>query len=449
VELTPLAFSQLFEEFRQPSWQAWRSVLAQITPDTRELFIAAGRGGGKSRVAALLLVWACTRRYKRAVGERVYLSILAPDRRQAAVTMAYAVGLLQSRPELERLIANETQERIELVNGCVLEVVSATKSAPRGRSYGFALIEESSFLPASDDAAADADVEVLRALSPALGRLDGSLLACIGSPYRRRGLLYDAITAGPAPDRVVVSGSTLFFNPSFSRKEVERAWKRDAVAARSEFGELDGPGIDFRSDISGLLSPESLSAVTPSGVYELVPGPPAVAHFDAATGSGADAAALAIAFRGAPVAKLALVRRWVPAFSPTAVIAEAAHVLRAFGLREIGVDRFAPGLIQDLFAEHRITATVADHDTSQGFIELLALINSQRVELLDHAVLLAELRQLERRAGLGRDRVSHPPNAHDDVAAACAGALLRAVQPIDCLHGKLVWSTSDDMGSHW
>jgi hypothetical protein len=362
---------------------------------------------------------------------------LAPDRKQAAVTMSYAVGFLRSRPELERLIENETQERVELHGGIVLEVISATKSAPRGRSYGFALIEESSFLPA-DNGAADADIEVARALGPALGRIDGSLLCVIGSPYRQRGLLFDAICEGARPDRVVVSGSTLAFNPAFSRREVERAWKHDPVSAASEYGSLDDGSITFRSDVSGLLTIAALAAVTPEGVHELEPGRTAAAAFDAATGSGSDAAALAVAFRGSP-AELACLRQWRPPFSPSQVIAEAAQLVRAYGVREVRIDRYAPGLVADLFREHRITTRVAEQDTSASFIELLAAVNSQRVRLLDVPPLLSELRQLERRAGNGRDHVSHPPRGHDDCAAACAGALLAATAPRSVLSGKVTW----------
>jgi hypothetical protein len=68
------------------------------------------------------------------------------------------------------------------------------------------------------------------------------------------------------------------------------------------------------------------------------------------------------------------------------------------------------------------------------YLELLAVVNSGRVELLDVPELLAQLRGLERRRGpSGRDRVDHRPGAHDDSVNAVAGvvSLLAGRDPSD------------------
>jgi hypothetical protein len=426
--MTPLRFARGFAEFRRPSWAAWLSVLKRVTPSIRELFVIAGRGSGKSRIVALLAAWAATRQYKRAAGEDIYIGVFGPDRRQARVTFRYIAGLLRSDPSLAALIVAETRERIELREGIIIEVITASKAAPRGRSYALAVIEEASMLPV-DDTAADPDVEILRAIRPALGRVPGSLLCVIGTPYARRGVLYDAWRAGDAPDRLVIAADTLTLNPSFDRATIDRAFEVDPIAARSEYGR-DGT-ITFREDVSGLLADEALQAIVPAGVREVAPDAlegACVAHFDAATGSGNDAAALAIAERGNP-ARLLCIRRWRPPFSPAAVIAEAAALLRRYRVNEVGIDRFAPGLVADRFRDHGIAAHVAERDTSAAFLDLLALVNSRRVSLLDDAALLNELRRLERRPGAGgRDQIAHAPQGHDDLAAAAAQALIAAAQ---------------------
>lgn len=424
--MRPLKFAIGFAEFRRPSWAAWRDVLKRITPNVRELYVIAGRGSGKSRIVSLLATWAATREYRRAPGEEVYVGVFGPDRRQARVTFRYIVGLLRSDPSLSALIVSETRERIELRDGVTIEVITASKAAPRGRSYALAVIEEASMLPV-DDMAADPDVEIVRAIRPALGRVPGSLLCVIGTPYARRGVLYDAWRAGDAPDRLVVAADTLTLNPSFERATIERAFEVDPVAARSEYGR-DG-SIEFRSDVSGLIADEALQAVVPAGVRELAPDAiegTCTAHFDAATGSGSDAAALAVAERGNP-ARLVCVRRWKPPFSPSAIIAEAAALLRRYRVSEVGIDRYAPGLVADRFRDHDVTTRVAERDTSTAFLDLLALVNSRRVALLDEPALLNELRRLERRPGAGgRDHISHAPSGHDDLAAAAAQALIAA-----------------------
>jgi hypothetical protein len=54
--------------------------------------------------------------------------------------------------------------------------------------------------------------------------------------------------------------------------------------------------------------------------------------------------------------------------------------------------------------------------------DLLPLLNSGRVELLDHPRSVAQLCGLERRTARGgRDSIDHAPGAHDDLANAVAG----------------------------
>ena len=294
--------------------------------------MTAGAGSGKSRIVSLLACAFACRRYKLAPGEQVYIGVFAPDRKQAAITYRYIVGLLRARPELWALVERETRDRLELRGNVVVEVLTASAAAPRGRAYALVIVEEASMLPA-EETASDPDVELVRAVRPALARVPGSLLAVIGTPYRRAGVLDDAWRAGEAEDRVVVATDTLSLNPTFRRREVERAFEVDPIAAASEYGR-DGE-IAFLSDVAALLTEAAIAAVVPLGVRELAPRSREVrvrAHFDAATGSGSDSAALAIAFSGLP-AELAAVRRWRPPFSPVVAVGGGHTVqeLRAAG----------------------------------------------------------------------------------------------------------------------
>jgi hypothetical protein len=64
---------------------------------------------------------------------------------------------------------------------------------------------------------------------------------------------------------------------------------------------------------------------------------------------------------------------------------------------------------------------------SDLYRDLLPLLNSHRVDLLDYPRLVNQLTSLERHvARSGRDTIDHPPRGHDDLANAVAGALLAA-----------------------
>ena len=64
---------------------------------------------------------------------------------------------------------------------------------------------------------------------------------------------------------------------------------------------------------------------------------------------------------------------------------------------------------------------------SELYLELLPMINSGQVELLDHPRLFAQLCRLEAEDSAWRPyTIYHAPGAHDDLANAAAGALVTA-----------------------
>lgn len=183
--------------------------------------------------------------------------VFGPAQRQARLTFNYCRGLLKSRPDLEALIVRETANTITTSTGVTLEVLSATMAAPRGRSYALAVVEEAAYLPQTDSA--NPDVELLRALRPALARVPGSLLAVVSSPYAKRGILWQAWQQhqdGGRPGVAVVHAPTLLLNPQFDKAAVDQAFKDDPASARAEFSAL------FRDDIESYVSVEAVRPVS-------------------------------------------------------------------------------------------------------------------------------------------------------------------------------------------
>jgi hypothetical protein len=118
-----------------------------------------------------------------------------------------------------------------------------------------------------------------------------------------------------------------------------------------------------------------------------------------------------------------------PPYSPEAATAEVAAWMRRRGVLEVVGDRFAGELPRDAFRRHGLQYRVSDLDTSAVYLELLVLVNSGRVRLLDHPELLRQLRGLERMRGRGgQDRVDHRRGAHDDLATAAAQAIVQAAR---------------------
>ena len=80
-----------------------------------------------------------------------------------------------------------------------------------------------------------------------------------------------------------------------------------------------------------------------------------------------------------------------------------------------------------IFREHGINYVPSDKMKSDIYLNLLPLLNSNQIELLDNKRLISQLCGLERRtARSGKDSIDHAPSGHDDMVNAAAGALLLA-----------------------
>jgi hypothetical protein len=91
-------------------------------------------------------------------------------------------------------------------------------------------------------------------------------------------------------------------------------------------------------------------------------------------------------------------------------------------------DRFGGSWPAERFAVHGIKYEAAEKTKSQIYGELLPLLNSGRVDLLDNPRLVSQLCALERKTARGgRDSIDHPPGGHDDLCNAAGGALTLCV----------------------
>jgi hypothetical protein len=109
-------------------------------------------------------------------------------------------------------------------------------------------------------------------------------------------------------------------------------------------------------------------------------------------------------------------------------VAEFATLLKAYGVLAVRGDRYGGVWPRERFCVHGVDYQPSSKTTSDIYLELLPILNSNRAELLDHARLVMQLCQLERHAaGSGKDSIRHAPGSHDDVINAAAGAIVTAL----------------------
>ena len=450
--------------FRGDTWGPWRAFLAalfalpmsdaalelyqahtgrQTAPMApfKEAALIIGRRGGKSRVLAAVAVFlACFRDYAPhlAPGEVPTIGVLAADRRQARTVFRYTLGLLQKVPLLAGEIVDETADTIMLRNGTAIEIGTASLRSSRGYTYAAVIADESAFWR-SDETSANPDSEIFRALRPGMATIPGAILLNASSPYRKRGVLWEAYRRHYGKDDAPVlvwQAPTLAMNPGLDPAIVAEAYESDPEAAEAEYG------ARFRSDLSDFVSREAVEACVIPGRIELPRATRHVAFVDPSGGS-ADAMTLAIAHNESGVAVLDAVRERKPPFSPEDVVQDFAAVLKSYGLSSVTGDRYAGEWPRERFRVHGITYDLSERTKGAIYMDALPLLNSRKVELLEHRTLISQLCGLERRTARGgRDSIDHAPGSHDDVANAALGALLLAGggSSFDSLYG---WVNND------
>ncbi|MCU7807330.1 MAG: hypothetical protein KZQ73_05605 [Candidatus Thiodiazotropha sp. (ex Semelilucina semeliformis)] len=446
------------EMFAGESWSAWRALLYGFyglpLSDTEterfksitgretlpqglfeELWLVVGRRGGKSQTAALLAIYlAAFQDYKDRLspGEIATVMVLAADRKQARSVFRYISGLIQANHMLRALVVREDRETIELSNRTVIEISTASFRSVRGYTLAAVICDEIAFW--RDTESANPDVEILQALRPALATLNGQLIA-LSSPYAKRGELYNHYRryfGKDDPSILVAQAASLTMNPTLPSRIVVQAMERDNANALAEYH------AQFRSDLEAFVSREAVEACVEPGRHEL----PYLSvqkyrAFVDPSGGSADSMTLAIAHdeRGEDQTTTVIdaVREVKPPFSPEAVVTDFCQLLESYHITSVTGDRYAGEWAREPFRKKGIQYELAEKPRSDLYRDILPLINSRQIELLDNSKLITQLCGLERRtARSGRDSIDHAAGSHDDIANAVAGvAVMRGPQYYD------------------
>jgi hypothetical protein len=441
--------------FTAPSFWTWKTVAKVIDgeklneheaelfqqctgrerlPDgpVHRMVLLAGRRAGKDRFlsavavhrAALSADWGSM----MSAGEAAVVLLLGADKRQATILRKYCQGLLRA-PLLALEVVRSTDDVVEFRNGAVLEVATNDARLVRGRS-AIAVLGSECCHWRTDEFSASSDEEVVAAAAPSLAMCpDGGLLLLGSSVHRRRGYMHrrwkELHGNEDAEDVCWVAPSRLM-NPALPEKVIEKALADDAARARAEYLS------EWRSDLAAFVDPEAVEQCVPAGLRERPPmsGVAYTAALDPAGGSGGDSMTLAICHRnkdGRGI--LDLVREARPKFSPQAVVDDFAQTLKAYRVHKLTGDHWGGEFVREPFRRYGIEYAVADRPKSDFYRDLLPLLNSGKVELLDNARLVSQLCQLERRVSrAGKDSIDHPPGPfHDDVGNCVALALVTCV----------------------
>jgi hypothetical protein len=250
------------------------------------------------------------------------------------------------------------------------------------------------------------------------------MLLCASSPYARRGSMWDAFREhfGKNDDQVLFwRAPTRTMNPCVPQRVIDEALARDPAKYTAEYL------AEFRSDLEAFVSREVVESCVVPGTYERAPvsGISYRAFVDPAGGSGEDSMTLAITHRDGDRVILDVVRERQPRprFSPDDVTQEFAAVMKLYGISSCRGDQYGGDWPAERFRAYGIHYEKAGKPKSAIYQDVLPLLNSGRVELLDNPRLVAQLCSLERKTSRGgKDSIDAPPGSHEDLCNAVAGA---------------------------
>ena len=351
------------------------------------------------------------------------LLIVAPDQRQADVTFNYIVANFEASPILRQLIEGQTVRTLRLTNKITIEVRASDFRRLRGLTLIEVICDEVAFFLSEDSS--NPDTEILNAVRPGLATTNGQLFM-ISSPYARKGELWRSYQKhfGPQGDPLllVAQATSRTMNATLPQSVIDRAIERDAASASAEFG------AEFRRDIEGFVTIEAVQSVVSRGVYERSPmlGVDYSGFVDPSGGS-ANSFTLSIGHTDRsdwqkPIVEVDCLREVPPPFSPSTVVEDFVRVLKSYNVTKIVGDKYAGLWPTEAFAKMSIIYEQSAAPKSDLYRDLLPLINSGRIRLLDHPKLINQLVGLERRVARGgRDSIDHGPGGHDDLSNAVAG----------------------------
>lgn len=394
------------------------------------LILLVGRRGGKDRFASAVAVHqaALAANWEDVLspGEQAVVIMVGVDKRQARILRRYCAGLLSS-PLIAAEVSRDTDEMIEFRNGAALEIVSNDAQLIRGRS-AVAIIGTEACFWSSDETSASSDEEVVSAGEPSMAMTPGGgLLLMQSSVYRRHGYMFRRfreLHGNDESEEICWLATSQTMNPALPSKIVTAAMERDPQRAQAEFNSV------WRDDIAN-YAPRALIEAAVDGGVAVRPRRDGIHYFgyiDAASGAGQDSFAACISHLDNDQVVVDALFERKPPFNPQDVTLEVSWLLKSYGVTSCVGDKYAAGYNIEDFARCGLEYTYCDKDTSQNYIESLALFTSGRVRLIDNPRLVNQFAALERRTSIaGRDRVNHPAgDRHDDLSAATAGAIVLA-----------------------
>lgn len=386
--------------------------------------ILTGRRSGKSRIAAVIAAYSAALaglESKLSAGETGLISVVSPTRKQGRIVRDYVRALFDAPMLAAEVVKERSQDAFQLRSGTRLEILASDFRSLRGYSQLAVVVDEIAFMGLEDSSKIRTDTQLVQSLQPALATTGGKLIA-ISSPYAKSGWAYQTYQKyygnNSSRDILVWNASSKYMNPTLPQKFLDRMKAEDLASFNSEF--LG----NFRDDVCNFIPLEVIQNLVVKNRFENIPraGIKYQAFVDL-SGGRSDASALAIGHRDEKKKIILDVIDWHQSpHNPFEVVAAMANRLQEFSIKKVTGDAYSAEFADRAFKDRGIHYEKCPKTKSALYAELLPVLCSGDIELLDNKLLVKQLSSLERRTRAGgKDIIDSPPKGHEDTANALAG----------------------------
>jgi hypothetical protein len=390
----PLAESEM-EIFRQTT-----GLREYFLREWDEASFILGRRSGKSDKLAsnIALYEASIREHNFSKGEIGVVMLVSSElRRQSRILYSYILHKLQASPFLSKLVSNVTAEEIALTNGVIIQVYPCNVARIRGASLIAFIGDEVAHWKVEGR---DIDVDVLDSARPGLS-FPYSKMIKISSPYMMKGEIYQDFNnyyGKSNEDILVFQGSTELFNPGFSRIKLEKLKRRKPLTYQTEFQ------ANFRTDLSAMYGPEIIDKVVNyDRPLELrrIEDFSYKAFVDVAGGGGSDSYAVAIGHLEREKIIIDVIRARQPKFNPEEVTGQYCQLLGEYSVFSVVGDRYSGDWALNSFQSNGVHYEKCEKPKSELYLEAESIFNTGRIEIPNRESLIAQLKNLIRKARSG------------------------------------------------
>lgn len=413
---------------------------AYIPQKYREGWMVVGRRGSKtdSFAATVVAYEAAFGGHEQFVrsGQEVMCFQIAQDLKMAMYSLHFIRNALESSPIGKSLIDYPiTKNFIRLKNGVTIVCYPPTLKSVRGYANAVAVLDEVGVWYQDADSA-NPDYEIYRAVRPAQLQFEHPLILGLSSAWNKQGMLYRYYEAGTngknvseaAKDEfqgalIIHATTAMMENPHVKREDLAADRAKDPQAFEREYLSI------FQDSISGFLNSKLVKEAIKAGVTERrgLKENIYIAAMDPAFKGDAFAFTIMHATPDGEVVQ-DVVRQWVPppgeTLSPNAILQEIAGILQHFNIIHVYTDQYhmeslAQLAIKNGFQLEKVHFTGGTKAAMYGSLQ--QLINTKRLQLLDHKEQYKELVQLEKTLTTGGTvKIAAPSGKHDDIATVVA-----------------------------